>query len=100
MIADDTSAISSTACSTLVAPRTLEAFEGTQLKTYVFNGGRWFLSKTETVADPQDRLAYQCIDLSELDTYAVVEPFFKGASFLLAVGVVYVALRLIFGRSL
>lgn len=99
MLADDTSAVSSTACSTLVAPRTLEAFEGIQLKTYVFNGGRWFLKKTETV-EPSERAGYQCIDISELNTYAVLEPAFKGASFLLAVGVVYVALRLIFGRSI
>jgi hypothetical protein len=96
---DDTSAISSAACNTLVGSRTIESFENGQLKTYVFNGGRWFLEKTEGV-EQGTRLEYNCVDVSALNTYAVLEPAYKGAAFALAVAVLALCLKLIFGSSL
>lgn len=81
---DDVSAIPTTGCSVLTSDTSLSNYNGNVRKDFVFNGGKWYLYRTQTSNfNDYDVSSYNCIDVSSLYSYSVYTPFLYGVGFLL-----------------
>ena len=81
---DDTSAIPSTGCSVLTGNNTISNYNGRTRKDFVFNGGRWYLYRTQSSAyNDYDISGYNCITVTSLNSYEIYKPFLYGVAFAL-----------------
>lgn len=82
---DDVSEIDSSWCSVLTSSDTLVSYSPDRRtrSDYAFNGGRWFKYRTSTSSYGYDISGYTCITPSDLNSYAVYEPFIYLVAFLL-----------------
>lgn len=85
---DDVSAIPTTGCNYLSNSETIYNYSGNVRRTFRQVGGKWFFTEQSTYQTIPTN--YQCIDLSELSSYSVYEPFLYFISFCLFIVVVYV----------
>lgn len=73
---DDISSIPSTGCSVLTGEHSLSNYTGNTRKDFVFNGGKWYLYRTQQANyGDYDVSSYNCITISSLNSYAIYEPF-------------------------
>lgn len=77
MFKDDVSQVSSGAgwCNVLTSERSIIGYNGRNRRQYVFNGGKWYLWSSNTATSNYDTSNYTCLDVSQLNSYAVYEPF-------------------------
>lgn len=96
---DDVSQVASGGCNVLGTSDTLYNYNGSRRFTYHFNGGKWYLYRTEYNYNnqPYDISSYSCINLDSLNTYSIYEPILHFISFCLVVLVVYIFFKLIRG---
>lgn len=73
-MSDDKTAIPTTGCNVLVAHDQINNYQGNNRRTYIYNGGRWYLQSTSTMsAQPS---GYNCINIEDINSVAVYEPFY------------------------
>lgn len=95
---DDVSAIPSDGCSVLTSDTSLSNYNGRIRKDFVFNGGKWYLYRTQTSTyNDYDISSYNCIDVSSLYSYQIFTPFVYGVAFLLFAVVVVLFFKTIKG---
>ena len=83
---DDTSAIPSSGCSVITSTSTISNYNQNTRKDYIFNGGKWYLDRTQTANfGNYDITGYNCIDVTDLNSYSVYTPFFYAIAFALFV---------------
>lgn len=77
MIKDDVSQITTGGgwCNVLTSSESIIGYNGRNRRQYSFNGGRWYLWSSNTATNNYDISNYTCIDVSQLNSYAVYEPF-------------------------
>ena len=79
---DDISAIPSTGCSVITGNSTLSNYNGRTRKDFVFNGGVWYLYRTQTsYNNDYDISGYNCIDISSLNSYQIYTPIIYAIGF-------------------
>ena len=95
---DDVSDIPANGCVVLTGERSLTHYNGNTRKDFVFNGGKWYLYRTQVASyGNYDISSYTCIDRSVLNTNAVYEPFIYLTAFILAVCVIALFFKTIKG---
>lgn len=96
---DDVSAIDSTWCNVLTSSDTLVSYSPDRhsRSDYSFSGGRWIKYRTSTSTYGYDISGYNCITLSDLNSFAIYEPVLHFISFCLVGLVLYLFFRLIRG---
>ena len=95
---DDVSDIPANGCVVLTSERSISHYNGNTRKDYIFNGGKWYLYRTQTTSyGNYDISSYNCIDRSVLNTNAVYEPFIQFTSFILVAIVIFLFFKLIRG---
>lgn len=81
---DDVSSIPTSGCNVLTSTNTLSNYNGRTRKDFIFNGGKWYQYRFQTSAyNDYDVSSYTCIDVSELNSYAVYTPIIYGIAFFL-----------------
>lgn len=77
MYSDDVTQINTGSgwCNVLTSPDTIIGYNGRNRRQYVFNGGKWYLWSSNTATNNYDISNYTCIDVSQLNSYALYEPF-------------------------
>lgn len=100
---DDVSEIDSSWCNVLTSSDTLVSYSPNRRtrRYYAFNGGRWIKYRTSTSTSGYDISDYTCTSPSDLNSYAVFEPFiYLVAFFLFIVSILFFkwSLRGILGR--
>lgn len=89
MFNDDVSAINSNWCNVISGEHSISSYSGNTRKDYVFNGGKWYLYRTQySNYGNYDISMYECSNLSDLNSNAQYVPFFYGMAFCLFVFVV------------
>lgn len=79
---DDVSAIDSAWCNVLTSPTSLSSYSGNTRKDFVFNGGKWYLYRTQySNYNDYDTSNFSCLDVSNLNSNAVYEPIFHFIGF-------------------
>lgn len=79
---DDVSAIPSTGCSVLSSSDTISNYNNNTRKDFVYNGGTWYLYRTQTASyGSYDTSSYNCINVNNISSNAMFEPFFYFISF-------------------
>lgn len=74
MIGDNVSAIDSSACNVLSGSAVLDSYSNGIRKRYVENGGKWYLASTAQYS--YNLATLNCIDVSELSSYAYLSPVY------------------------
>lgn len=86
---DDVSAIPVNGCNVLADYGVVVNYNGSVKKEFINNGGKWYLFKTESSVYGDYNIApYNCINVSDLNTNAVFEPFLYFISFCLVICVI------------
>lgn len=86
MIRDDVSAVSASACNVLTTSDTLASYIDRNTRIdYTFSGGKWLKYRTQTSTYGYDTTPYNCIDITELNSYAWIEPIYYMIAFFLFV---------------
>lgn len=81
---DDVSSIPLTGCNVLTGDRSISNYNGRNRIDFIFNGGKWYEYRHQTSTyNDYDITPYNCIDVSDLNTYAVFTPIMYGIGFLL-----------------
>lgn len=96
---DDVSQVASGGCNVLNSSDTLYNYNGARRYTYKFNGGKWYLYRTEYNFNNQnyDISSYTCINLDSLKSYAVYEPILNFMALCLVILVIYLFFKIIRG---
>ena len=95
---DDVSSIPTSGCSVLSSTDTISNYNGNTRKDYVQNGGKWYLYRTQTSNyGDYDTSSYSCINVGDVNSYAVYEPFIYGLAFVLFVFVLAFVIKTIKG---
>lgn len=84
---DDVSAIPTTGCNYLSNSETLYNYSSNVRRTYRLVGGKWIFTQQDNYNTLPT--GYQCIDITELSSNAVYEPFLYFVSFSLFIVCVY-----------
>lgn len=84
---DDVSSIPTSGCNVLTNSETIYNYSSGSRKTYRLVGGKWF--QTEHSNYQTLPTQYDCIDISQLSSNAVYEPFLYLVSFILFLVAVY-----------
>jgi hypothetical protein len=71
---DDVSAIPTSGCNVLTNTGSISNYNGNTRRDYVFNGGKWYLYRSQSYQYSPDISAYSCIDVSTLSSNAELEP--------------------------
>lgn len=102
MIRDDVSDISASACNVLSSPTAIVSYPDSRTRIdYTFVGGKWLRYRTQTSNYGYDISSYNCIDITELNSYAWIEPIYYMIAFFLFVASVLLfrwSVRGILGR--
>lgn len=81
---DDVSAIPTTGCTVVTGNTSLSNYIGRTRKDYIFIGGTWYLYRTSTSNySDYDISGFNCIQPSDLNSYAVYTPIIYGVAFFL-----------------
>lgn len=88
MFHDDVSAIPTNGCNILVNDYSIQNYspDNSTRRTFVFRSGRWYLQRTEVQTYGWNISSYSCLsnnDLSNLNSYSYIEPFFYGMALVL-----------------
>lgn len=94
---EDFSAIPQSGCSVLTSSDTISNYNANIRKDFVLNGGKWYLYRTQTAINNYDTSTYNCLNVTNLDSYAMYKPFLYGLGFLLAVCVIVLFFKTIKG---
>ena len=95
---DDVSAIPSSGCNVLSDSDYISNYNGNIRKDFVQVGGVWYLYRTQTTNyGSYDISNYNCINITDLNSYAIYTPFIYGLAFLLFLVVVFVFFKTIKG---
>lgn len=79
---DDVSSIPSDGCTVLTGTSSISNYNGRIRKDYVENGGKWYHYRTQTSTyNDYDISSYTCIDVQQLNSYAVYQPFLYAVAF-------------------
>lgn len=95
---DDVSDIPANGCVVLTGDRSLSYYNGNTRIDYIFNGGKWYLYRTQTSNyGNYDISSYTCVDRAVLNTNAVYEPILLFMSLCMVGLVIYLFFKLIRG---
>lgn len=102
MFNDDTSLIPRTGCNILSSNNQIQNYSVDRYtrKIFVFNGGKWYLQRTETQTYGWSIGSYECLsndDLDNLNSNAQYVPFFYGMAFILFLVAVFAFFKSIKG---
>ena len=83
---DDVSAIPVNGCNVISDYGFISNYNGSVKKDFILNGGKWYFYRTQNSAyGNYDITNYNCIDVSNLNSNAVFEPFIYFVAFCLVV---------------
>lgn len=95
---DDVSQIPLTGCNVLSSSDTISNYSGNTRKDFVQNGGIWYLYRTQIASyGNYDTSNYNCIDVSNINSYSVFAPIFYALAFCLFLVTVFVFFKTIKG---
>ena len=93
---DDVSAIPSSGCSVMSSSDYISNYNGNVKKDFVFNGGKWYLYRTQTASyGSYDISSFNCINVSDLNSNAVYLPILHFISFFMVVVLGFVLFSII-----
>lgn len=78
---DDVSAIPTNGCNVFNSDYRLYNYNGNSRREYVRVGGKWYYNSIQTAYNPYDISNYSCVDVRDLNSYAIYEPFLYAISF-------------------
>lgn len=83
---DDVSAIPVNGCNVISDYGFISNYNGSVKKDFILNGGKWYFYRTQNSSyGNYDITYYNCIDVSNLNSNAVFEPFIYFVAFCLVV---------------
>ena len=94
---DDVSDIPLTGCSVITGNNTLSNYNSNVRKDFIFNGGKWYLYRTQTNYNNYDISSYNCINPTTISSYAIYKPLFYGVAFILFCVAVFCFFKIIGG---
>ena len=80
---DDVSEVPLTGCTVITGSSSLTNYSNNIRKDYIFNGGKWYLYRTQTNYNNYDVSSYNCINPTSLESYNIYKPLLFGVALLL-----------------